>query len=234
VRAFIAEYTDRRGTLIWATAEQLTPALRVAIVVVASVMLSGVAFAASAPRAATQPRARATAPLGSGRTPSASGPIRPRTSSRLPSRREHAQTNGAAVVTQRGKTRQPTSARSSTTPTQPLAPTLPSLRPSPGQRTVGPTAATPSPIQSTPVALTPHAATAYSQLGGSLTNPHDVGVLTTTPQTQPPPPTTTTIPTAPTAPPTSPTPAPPTEPTSPTPPSNPDQCKTEAGKRSAI
>jgi putative nucleotidyltransferase with HDIG domain len=237
VHAFLAEYTDRRGAMIWAGAEQLIPVLRVAAVTVAAIAVSTVAFAASAPVAYTQTQGRATTQRGPARTPLRSGQVQPRLSRTPPQLRENTQRH-SAVATNSGQLLQPPAgaAPATATPSRSQPPFAP-LPASAVQRTIAPSAPPLSSAPSQSVAVTPQAVTAYSQLGGSLTNPHNLGALTTTQQTQPPPPTTTTIPTAPTAPPAttiptaptappaSTTPAPPTEPTSPTPPSNPGQCK---------
>ena len=242
VSAFLAEYTDRGGAMLWAAAEQLIPVLRVGAVAVAAVVLSAAAFATSAPSGDMQPRGRAAA-ANSGRTTTGSGPTQPRVSPRAQARRENPQRHETGV-TRPGHTQPPVRGSSPTTPT-PSPPgstpslaqsTLPSLRPSQVPGTAAPTAPPPSSAQSGPLALTPQAVKTYSRQGNSLTEPWALPALTGPPQAEPgpPPPTTTTTPTTPAAPPTPPaptappmptTPAPPTEPTTPTPPSNPDQCK---------
>lgn len=237
VRAFLAEYTDRRGAMIWAAAEQLVPILRVAAVAVAATVLSAMAFAAGAPGGHTRPPARAAAAVNSGRTPSGARPSQPRVSPREQSRPNNARRHESRVR-KPGHTQQPAPGPSSATPApapaqapRTVAPSTPaSLPPSQVPRTRAPP---PSPPASSPrrgpFALTPQAATAYSQLGSSFTNSGDLGAVTAPPQAQPSPaPTTTTTPTAPAAPPTTPSPtapAPPTGRTTPMPPSNTDQCK---------
>jgi putative nucleotidyltransferase with HDIG domain len=241
VRAFLAEYTDRGGAMIWATAEQLIPVLRVAAVAAGAIVLSAAAFAAGKPSAQTQPRGTVAA-ANSQQTPTGPGPTHPRVSPRAQARRENPQSH-PTVAASPGQTHPPAPGASPTTPTpapvgltsSPAQSTLRSLRPSQLRGAVAPAAPPPS-AQSRPLALTPQAVTTYSRLGSSVTDPRALTALTSPPQGQPSPapPTGTTTPTpppapppppSPTAPPTPTTPAPPTQPTTPTPPSNPDQCK---------
>lgn len=241
VRAFLAEYTDRGGVMIWAAAGQLMPVLRVGAVAVAAVVLSAAAFATGKPSAHTQPRSRTAATANSGRTPTGPGPTQPPVSHRAQARRKNTRSHQTRV-TSPAQTQQPAPGSSPTAPTpspagltSPAQSTLGSLRTAQVQGTVAP-AAPPSSAQSAPVALAPQSVRTYSRLGGALTHPRDLRALTIPSQTQPSPapPTSTTTPTAPaapptppspTAPPTSTTPAPPTQPTPPTPPSSPDQCR---------
>lgn len=237
VRAFLAEYTDRRGAMIWAVAEQLIPVVRVGAVAAAAVVFSAAAFAAGTPGADTQPRGHAAAAPNSAPTPTGSGPTRPPVSSQAQARRENPQSHQTGVTrpahTQQlapGSFRAAPAARSTHSLAQS---TLPSLRPSQVLGTLAPTAAPPSSTQFGPLALTRQAVTTYSRLGSPVSDPRDLRALTVPlhAQPSPAPPTTTTTPTAPPTPPsptaplTPTTPTPPTQPTTPTPPSNPDQCK---------
>ncbi|MGN6169460.1 MAG: HD domain-containing phosphohydrolase [Solirubrobacteraceae bacterium] len=241
VRAFLAEYTDRGGAMIWAAAEQLIPVLRVGAVAAGAIALSAAAFAAGKPSAHTPPRGQTAAAANFHQPPTGPGPTQSRVAPRPQVRPEHTQSppTGAARP---GQTQPPALGTSATTPTPspvalasfPAQSFLRSRRPSQVPGTVAP-AAPPSSAQTRPRALPPKAVATYSRLGSSFTDPRKLTALITPPQAEPrpAPPTGTTTPTPPAAPPTpsppappKPTsPAPPAQPTTPTPPSNPDQCK---------
>ena len=242
VRAFLAEYTDRGGAMIWAAAGQLVPVLRVGAVTVAAIALSAAAFAAGTPAAHTQPRARTAAANNSGPTPTGAGPTQSRESDRAQARRENGQSHQTRVKSPAHT--QQSALVSSPTPRPPspagltrsaAQSTVRSLRASQVQRTVAP-AAPPSSAPAGPVSLALQTVRTYSRLGTSITNPTELSALTVPPRTQSNPgaPTSTTTPTAPappltppspTTPPTTTAPAPPPRPKTPTPPSSPDQCK---------
>ena len=157
VRAFLAEYTDRRGTMIWAAAGQLIPVLRVGAVAAAEIVLSAMAFVAGAPNAHTLPRGRPAAALSSGGTPTGSGPTQPRvsvtSSASAADECPGAQNRGHEAR----QTQQPSPGSSRSTPTPFRAESTPalarsilsSLRPSQVQGKVAPAASRVRPARTT-------------------------------------------------------------------------------------
>ena len=244
VRAFLAEYTDRRGAMIWAAAGQLLPVLRVGAVAGAAITLTAASFAATSPRAHVQPRSPLATRQGSAPTPTGSAGIHRSPAPRTAATAERRQRTAAA---QRAQARVPVTPPSLTVPalavpagaaTARAAPTSAvsalagpllagrqpaSVTPPSGSRTPASTQPTVTqPVSSRPrpgstlLALAPQAEQAYSKVGKRFTEPSNLAMLTNLPQTSALPIGPTSSP--PTLAPTPTTPASPTTPTSPTPP----------------